>query len=195
MSNTKRWLFGSPDQMEHVKDDGGRTAAGYKGSAGDCVARSISIATGLPYDEVYARLAAETGAQRASKKTPKRPASANRGINVRRKWFKDYMLELGFEWHSTMKIGQGCKVHLRADELLGGKLVVQVSKHMVAVIDGAIHDTYDPSRDGTRCVYGYWKLCDVSRVHPAIAASRQKAAPTRERIVSTTLSSGQCSQS
>jgi hypothetical protein len=31
-----------------------------------------------------------------------------------------------------------------------------VSKHYCAVIDGVIHDTSDPSRDGTRCVYGYW---------------------------------------
>jgi hypothetical protein len=23
-----------------------------------------------------------------------------------------------------------------------------------------IHDTYDPSRGGNRCVYGYWKLAD-----------------------------------
>lgn len=22
--------------------------------------------------------------------------------------------------------------------------------------DGVIRDTHDPSRDGTRCVYGYW---------------------------------------
>jgi hypothetical protein len=26
----------------------------------------------------------------------------------------------------------------------------------MAVIDGVIHDTYDPSRDGKRCVYGYF---------------------------------------
>lgn len=25
-----------------------------------------------------------------------------------------------------------------------------------AVIDDAIHDTYDPSRNGTRCVHGYF---------------------------------------
>jgi len=24
------------------------------------------------------------------------------------------------------------------------------------VIDGVLHDTHDCSRDGTRCVYGYW---------------------------------------
>jgi len=29
-------------------------------------------------------------------------------------------------------------------------------KHTTAVIDGIIHDTYDPSRAGTRCVYGYF---------------------------------------
>ncbi|WP_035977559.1 hypothetical protein [Bradyrhizobium sp. th.b2] len=161
MSNIKRVLFAIQEQtsgMKHIKDDGGRCRAGYKGRAGDCVTRSICIATGLPYKEVYARLAAETGAQRRSKRTSKRPRSANHGINIRRKWFKDYMAELGFEWHPTMKIGQGCQCHLRDGELPDGRLVVRVSKHLVAVIDGAIHDTHDPSRDGTRCVYGYWKL-------------------------------------
>jgi len=32
-------------------DDGGRTAAGYKGQAGDCVVRSIAIVTGMPYQK------------------------------------------------------------------------------------------------------------------------------------------------
>jgi hypothetical protein len=34
--------------------------------------------------------------------------------------------------------------------------VVALSKHYAAVVDGVVHDLYDPSRDGTRCVYGYW---------------------------------------
>ena len=34
-------------------DDGGRSAAGYKGKTGDCVVRSIAIATGLPYQQIY----------------------------------------------------------------------------------------------------------------------------------------------
>jgi hypothetical protein len=67
------------------------------------------------------------------------------------------METIGWEWTPTMAIGQGCTVHLRADELPAGRLVVSVSKHWVAVIDGVIHDTYDCSRDGTRCVYGYWE--------------------------------------
>lgn len=80
------------------------------------------------------------------------------------------MKSLGFEWVPTMFIGQGCKVHLTDGELPAGRLVVIVSKHLTAVIDGVIHDTYSPERnihwthgDGTntiqrRCVYGYYIL-------------------------------------
>lgn len=158
-------------KMMTVRNDGGRKAAGYKGDAGDCVARAISIASGRPYQEVYDRLAAGQAAQRKSKRTKKQPRSARNGVHVKRQWFKDYMTELGFVWHATMKIGEGCKVHLKADELPAGRLVVQVSRHMVAVIDGVIHDTYDPSREGTRCVYGYWTLEDeVKTSHPALVA-------------------------
>jgi len=55
-----------------------------------------------------------------------------------------------------MFIGSGCKVHLKKDELPGGKLIVNVSKHITAVVDGVINDTFDCSRDETRCVYGYY---------------------------------------
>lgn len=139
-------------------NDGGRAASGRKGDAGDCVVRAVTIASGLPYDEVYDSLAEGNAAQRASKCTPKRGRTARNGISTTRKWFKDYMKSIGFEWTPTMLIGSGCKVHLRADELPTGRLIASVSKHYVAVIDGVIHDTHDPSRDGTRCVYGYWKL-------------------------------------
>jgi hypothetical protein len=57
-----------------------------------------------------------------------------------------------------MLIGQGCKVHLRSDELPSGRLIVRVSGHITSMIDGVLHDTYDCSRNGTRCVYGYYKL-------------------------------------
>ena len=50
----------------------------------------------------------------------------------------------------------GYTVHLQFGELPMGRLVVQVSKHLTAVIDGIIHDTFDPTREGTCCVYGYW---------------------------------------
>ena len=141
-----------------VYNDGGREAAGYKGSAGDCVCRAVAIAAQLPYQEVYNRLAEGNASQRKSKRTGKQPRSARNGIYTTRKWFKDYMRELGFVWTPTMQIGSGCQVHLKADELPSGRLVCNVSRHQVAVIDGVINDTYDCSRKGTRFVYGYWRM-------------------------------------
>lgn len=139
--------------MRFVHSDGGRAAAGYKGSAGDCVCRAVAIASGKPYAEIYAALAQGAGTERRS-----RGRSARNGIHVKRKWFKDYMRSLGFVWVSCMGIGTGCRVHLAAGELPAGRLVVHVSRHSVAVIDGVIHDTFDPQRDTGRCVYGYWEL-------------------------------------
>ncbi len=142
-----------------VYNDGGREAAGYKGSTGDCVTRAIAIAARLPYQEVYDRLADGNAKQRKSKHDKgERTRTARDGISTTRKWFKDYMSELGFNWTPTMQIGSGCKIHLKADELPSGHLVVSVSKHFTAVIDGVIQDTHDCSRNGTRCVYGYWTM-------------------------------------
>ena len=40
---------------------------------------------------------------------------------------------------------------------------IRLSKHITAVVNGVIHDTYDPSRGGSRCVYGVWYSCDYTR--------------------------------
>ena len=71
------------------------------------------------------------------------------------------MKELGFDWVPCMSLGTGCQVHMHKDELPGGVIIVSLSRHYAAVIDGVVHDIYDPSRNGTRCVYGYWRLKDV----------------------------------
>lgn len=130
-------------------DDGGRADAGYKGYTGDCVARAIAIATGMPYQEAY-NLINVTATYELDGDT----SHARTGVEntLTRKVLKD----LGFTWIPLMKIGSGCTVHLRADELPGGTIIVKLSRHVAAVIDGVLHDTHDCSRDGTRCVYGYW---------------------------------------
>jgi hypothetical protein len=139
--------------MRCVYDDGGRAAAGYKGEAGDCVTRAIAIATGLPYRQVYDELNALAKGERLTKRRRGRSSSRN---GVHKNTTRRYLEGLGWTWVPTMRIGQGCKVHLRAEELPAGRLVVQVSKHVVAVIDGVAHDTHNPCRRGTRCVYGYF---------------------------------------
>lgn len=147
-------------------NDGGRSDAGYKGDARDCVTRAIAIATGLPYIQVYDRLAEGNATQRSGKRERKSKSrhkvkTASHGIFTKRKWFKDYMIELGFTWTATMGIGTGCKVHLKADELPEGRIVCNVSKHCVAVIDGVVQDTHDCTRNGKRCVYGYWRKAEA----------------------------------
>lgn len=148
--------------FEFVQDDGGRSAAGFKGRTGDCVARAIAIATGLDYREVYDELSRR---QKEFSKGRSRKAKAARGKSsaregVFREVYQSYLADLGWEWVATMKIGSGCQVHLRPEELgegRTGRIIARLSKHICAVVDGAIHDTYDPSREGTRCVYGYFR--------------------------------------
>lgn len=145
--------------MKWIFDDGGRAAAGYEGKAGDCVVRAVAIATQQPYQRVYEALAEGNATQRQTKRSSKNTGrrTAARGISTSRKWFKDYMRARGWIWIPTMGIGTGCTVHLKADELPMGRLIVAVSRHYVAVVDGVAHDTYNPDRGGTRCVYGYWR--------------------------------------
>jgi Protein of unknown function (DUF2786) len=53
------------------------------------------------------------------------------------------------------------EVHLRPQELPSGRLIVAVSGHLVAMINGVVHDTHDCTRDGMRCVYGYYKKANT----------------------------------
>ena len=160
MTSTRR----GPDRVTYEFDDGGRNAAGWKGTGGDCVTRAIAIASGRPYREVYDRLAEGNATQRRSKRERVAQGRTGRrtalhGIFTKRKWLKDSMKELGFVWTATMGIGTGCQVHVRADELPPeGRLVLSLSKHYAAYVDGVLRDTHDCSRDGTRCVYGYYAL-------------------------------------
>ena len=143
--------------METLKfqyHDGGRLQAGYKGQTRDCVARAIAIATELPYQQVYDMI----NEFALTEKTGKRKKGVS---NARKGVYKDttrkIMSSLGWEWIPTMQIGQGCKVHLRANELPSGRIIVKVSKHCGAVIDHTLYDTYDCTREGDRCVYGYYQ--------------------------------------
>lgn len=152
--------YGNPG-TQWVRDDGGRASAGFQGTTGDCVTRAIAIGTGRPYQEIYDLVNQYGQAEKVTPRQQARRAKANGGrssarTGVYKPTTKKILTDLGWTWHPTMRIGQGCTVHLRADELPDGTIIAQASKHLVAVIDGVIHDTGDSSRGGTRCVYGYW---------------------------------------
>ena len=135
-------------------NDGGKPDAVL--GKGDCVVRAIAIIGNLPYKDVADALRPrcktfnDKGYKRARGKS-----GVTSGIHKR--VYHDWLLENGWTWTPTMKFGQGCEVHLKEDELPTGRLIARLSKHLCAVVDGVIQDLYDPSRDGTRCVYGYYQ--------------------------------------
>lgn len=136
-----------------VYDDGGRAAAGVRGGQGDCVCRAIAIATGKPYREVF-DLILDYAADERPTKSQRRPSDPLNGVHA--PLTRRILADLGWHWFPMMGIGTGTVFHLRPDELPGGTVIVRCSKHIVTVIDGVVHDTYDPSRRGRRGVYGMW---------------------------------------
>ena len=140
--------------MHWIYDDGGRAAAGYTGRTGDCVARAIAIATQRSYQRVYDEINQAANGERTG---TKRRGTSSARLGVYKRTTRAYLAALGWTWTPTMQIGAGCTVHLAASELPQGRIIVSVSKHLTAVLDGVIHDTHDPSRGGRRCVYGYWR--------------------------------------
>lgn len=139
--------------LRFVFDDGGRAAAGFKGSTGDCACRAISIATGLPYAEVYDAINALGSNERTGRRKRGR---SNARTGVYTQCVRKFMASIGWRWVPTMQIGSGCTTHLREGDLPNGRIVAVLSRHYAAVIDGVIRDNHDPSRGGTRCVYGYF---------------------------------------
>lgn len=136
-----------------LHDDGGRYAAGFRGDARDCACRAIAIALEMEYRHAYALINA-SAQQLERRQAGRKRSSAREGVYT--PFMRKLMSELGWTWHPQMGIGSGCTVHLAEGELPGGRLIARVSRHYAAVIDGTVHDTYDPCRDGLRCVYGYF---------------------------------------
>jgi hypothetical protein len=135
------------------------------------VTRAIAIATRQDYRGVYDALN-EMGQQ---ERPTKRGRKSSSRTGVSRKMYEKYLLARGWVWTPTMKIGSGCTVHLVVDELPAGRLIVSLSRHLTCVSIyestngdkrspeygvvtryGVVRDTHDPTRGGTRCVYGYY---------------------------------------
>lgn len=146
--------------IEFHHHDGGREAAGFRGATGDCAARAVAITSGRPYREVYDRINELSREHERPKGARGRRSNARLGVY--RTTMKRLMAELGATWTPTMGIGTGTTVHLRTGEVPAtGAHVLSLSRHYCALVDGAVFDTHDPSRGGTRAVYGYWTLPDL----------------------------------
>ena len=129
--------------MKWKFNDGGRLLYHKSASNRDCVVRSVAIAAQRDYKEVY--------------DTCRKLAGKPIANGVSKEDIKKLVEYYGGKWVSTMGIGTGCTVHLKDGELPNDKrLVCKCSGHLTAVINGVIEDIFNPDRDETRCVYGYW---------------------------------------
>jgi len=158
--NTKLRQKLDPGRCEWVNNDGGRSAAGHE-PEGDCVVRAIAVATERPYAEVREALKKEAAAY--AKRYP-RAHEAHRikrgrkgGYNAKGA-YAGYLKSLGWEYTKPKE-----PTYLRADMLPMGRLVVLISRHAVAVIDGVIYDTGDCGGAGKVRVEGYWSAGVPSR--------------------------------
>lgn len=129
--------------MRYQYNDGGRSQYFKGDNVKDCAVRAIAIALDRDYKEVYNDLKKLNNGKSCRNGTPKAIS-------------KKYLTMQGWKWNSTMTVGSGCKMHLEENEVPMGRVICQLSKHLVAVLDGIVNDTYDCTRDGNRCVYGYW---------------------------------------
>lgn len=136
------------DYENFVYADGGRELSGFKGKAGDCGARALSIATAyhknsfVDYTHSYKLLA------QANKDFGFAKSARN---GVEKTVFHSVINKLGWDWYPAPKF-QGRKA--KCKDLPKGCFIAQQAGHYVAVIDGVPWDIFDSSQ---KMVYGYWK--------------------------------------
>ena len=120
------------------ENDGGRQEAGYKGQTYDCVIRSIAITSDIPYKEVYKELQERQKAF-SEKNFPNKKRAQSVRSGVYTSVWVDYVAELGYK---QIPVDSG--VTSWDDIPKAGKLLIRVPQHLSCVMDGIIHDTWDP---------------------------------------------------
>lgn len=127
--------------MKFNFNDGGRSKAGYKGSARDCGARAMAIALNIDYKIAYLTLAQANKDKGFAK-------SARDGIY--KDVYSDVLKKYGWIWKASPKfVGRKAK----CSDMPTGCVIARQAGHFVAVIDGIPNDTFDSSQ---KIVYGYW---------------------------------------
>ena len=149
------------DVLVHITD-GGHRAAGMRGKGKKaCVPRAIAIALDLDYRETHDALEAAqqewatTGRTSKAKRRAEGRTIAKGGVH--KPVYEAFLEERGWRHVPLMSVGKQRERNPRFSDLpTTGTIIANVSRHLCAVVDGVIHDTHDPTRGGTRTVYGYW---------------------------------------
>ncbi len=146
--------------MKFIETDGGRQAAGFIGTTGDCVTRALTIVTGEPYKQVYQELFDTAKAYSKEYDNPiaerikRHGATPRRGVN--KEIYDIFLRKRGWAYLNKLKNDKYVE-RMVEDTFDSEKMyIVQVSKHLTVVKNHTILDSYDPSKDGKRGVKGYY---------------------------------------
>ena len=140
-----------------ISDDGGRKEAGYKGAARDCVVRSIAIASGQKYKRVYKDLQL---LQKADLKSQGRRSRSVRNGVFQESW-EPYIKALGFKKVVDDKILDHKVLPTWENIPKTGNFIVLVPNHLTAVVEGVVHDTWNPMLKG---IITYYELVEPKDV-------------------------------
>ena len=132
-------------------DDGGRAAAGYGGKTGDCVVRAIAICAREDYRAVYRTMAehmkrngyAASGNAYATRERNRKAPRRRGQLTARRVQdrVQDRVLEAyGF---TKVRLPAGERPTFTEAHRRYGDCVVGTTKHVAAIVDGALRDTFD----------------------------------------------------
>jgi hypothetical protein len=135
----------SPKALPFKYNDGGRKKAGFKGTTGDCVTRAIAIALKQPYAEVYEWVnvlcAYSFTANKRRREEEDEPSYAHNGP-----YLMDIMPGLNNRgWRYYVARGK----EMTLDQIPRGRIVARVKNkdmegfHLMAIVNGVIHDTFD----------------------------------------------------
>jgi len=143
-------------ELQFKFNDGGRSKY-FKGEAGDCVVRAISIATNTDYKVIYDELFQANKDYLAKKNTKiakqMKSRTREKGGSPRsgnyKKIFEQYLFSKGWKYVSLRKFGSSKRTTV--DQLTNlGTILININRHTMCMIDGVINDTWD-SR------FSYWE--------------------------------------
>ncbi|WP_404473464.1 hypothetical protein [Microbacterium aerolatum] len=134
--------------------DAGHSMHDVADETGDCGVRAVTIATGRDYDVVRAEFTGLLEARRGRK--AKNPESVTTGLKR-----PTVGTILGSEWAYKSHYGSSPMPRFVHSTLPAGQtFVVVLGRHYCPVINGVIHDLFDPSGPDA-IIYGYFHRVDA----------------------------------
>ena len=133
--------------IRFIETDGGRQRAGFRGRTGDCVVRAVTIISGEQYKNVY-RTAAAINKDITGKR------SARNGLLP--KVYNRLLARFGFVKVNAKRPSGDYMTYSEAWERYGN-CIVSTNKHLAAIMNGALQDTFDgrtyewPDESGMQC--------------------------------------------